>query len=338
VPVVALCGLWAQATTEVANRLLAEHRDLHPVHYAATGPVPGLDASSLVSVPEGWEPDELRAAWREGGPPHVVTVVAADFLLDGLTDETPLRALDLHRAPNDRRSVGELVARQIEQADTVVLAGQPEGADEWEAEQVRVLLRRLAPWSRHSGIDDVQLSVAGRAEPVAAVTRGLRGRAAGVHEPLPDHGVAAWVFRARRPFHPTRLHDALDEVTDGVLRSRGTFWLASRPDVVMIWESAGGLGLGPHSGWLAELPGEHWDGVDPERRLAAAVDWDPYYGDRQQHLAFVGIDVDAARVQRTLGQCLLTDPELADGSESWTELPDPFAPCFNLATTDGNQH
>jgi G3E family GTPase len=245
--------------------------------------------------------------------------------------------VDLHRAPDDRRSIGELVARQIEQADTVVLTGQPEGDDEWEAEQVRALLRRLAPWSRHTGIDGVPLSVVGRAAPVAAVTRGLRGRAVGVHDPLPDHGVVAWVFRARRPFHPARLHDALDEVTDGVLRSRGTFWLASRPDAAMTWESAGGLSLGPHSGWLAELPGEYWDDVDPERRLAAAVDWNPYYGDRQQHLAFVGIDIDAARVHRTLGQCLLTDAEVADGCASWTELLDPFALCFDLAATDDHQ-
>ena len=328
-PIVVLCGLWAHATAEVADRFLVEHPEYRPVRHAATDALPRLGASLLLTAPEGVEPDEIRTAWPAGAP-HIVTVVAADLLLDGLADETALQAVDLHRSADDHRTVGDLVARQIEQADTVVLTGQPAGDDAWEAEQLRVLLRRIAPWAEH----DFPRPTSGHPEPVDAVTRGLRGRAVGVHHPLPDHGVVSCVFQARRPFHPARLHAALDEVTDGVLRSRGTFWLASRPDVVMTWESAAGLGLGPHSGWLAELPGEHWDDVDPERRLAAAVDWDPYYGDRQQHLAFVGIDLDPVRVHRALARCLLTDAELADGSESWTGLPDPFARCFRLASTE----
>jgi G3E family GTPase len=351
-PVVLMCGFWPHVTAEVARQLLTDNPTRRHLRYEAPRPVCGDPAGALVrdlatagrgqdgllvTVPEGYEPDQIRTAWRAqtgGGAPNVITVVPADLVLDGLTDETALRAVDLHGTATDDRSIADLVSRQIEQADTVLMVGPPD--DQWEADQLRVLLHRIAPWSQHRSLDDVCLTEAGRTEPVAPITRGLRGRAVGAHEPLPDHGVVAWVFQARRPFHPQRLHDALDEITDGVLRSRGHFWLASRPELVMTWESAGGLSLGPHSGWLADLPGEHWGAVDPERRLAAAVDWDPYYGDRHQHLAFVGIGADPVHVHRALAGCLLTDDELADGAESWVRLPDPFARCFRLATTQEN--
>ncbi|MEU4689856.1 GTP-binding protein [Actinoplanes sp. NPDC023714] len=302
------CGFWPHATAETAGR--------HPVLPETGEP----DELRRTVPPETGEPDDLRGTGRPA--PAVVTVVPADLLLDGLTDERRLREVGLHRDEDDERSIGDLVARQIEQADAVVLTGDLE--DAWETEQLRTLLRRLAPWAHHPRPGDVPAAARGRAEPVDAVGRGLRGYAVGVHEPVPSHGVSACVFRARRPFHPGRLHDALDEVTAGVLRSRGHFWLASRPDLVMTWESAGTLSIGPHSGWLAELPREHWDEVDVERRLAADLDWDPYYGDRHHQLSFTGIDIDPVRLHRTLAGCLLTDDELSRGEEHWRRLPDPF--------------
>lgn len=289
-----LCGFWPHAVAEVAGRRAV--------------------------LPETAEPDQVRTAGHPN--PAIATVVPADLLLDGLTDDRLLREVGLHRDDTDERSIGDLVARQIEQADAVLLTGELD--DAWETEQLRVLLRRLAPWASHQRPGDPLTSARGRSEPVTALTRGLRGYAVGVHEPVPAHGVAACIFRARRPFHPGRLHHALDEITDGVLRSRGHFWLASRPDLVMTWESAGGLTIGPHSGWLADLPEKHWDEVDTERRLAATLDWDPYYGDRHHHLAFIGIDIDPVRIHRVLDGCLLTDDELSRGEQHWRQLPDPF--------------
>ena len=354
-PVTALCGFWPHATTEAADTLRSDNPELHLVRYEAPGPgrltrsgageVPtgddpaaalvrdlvrvarGHDRADVLAVlPEAYEPDQIRTAWHAlaaGIPLGLTTAVPADLVLDGLTDDTPLWAVDLHRGAADERSIGDLVSRQIEQADTVLLAGQPAG-DEWEAEQVRVLLHRLAPWSRHRDRGEPLPVPTGISGPVAPLTRGLRGRTVGVHEPVPSHGVVACVFRAGRPFHPARLHGALDDITQRVLRSRGHFWLASRPDLVMTWESADGLTLAPVSGWLADLPDEHWADVDAERRLAAALDWDPYYGDRHHHLAFIGIDMDPVLLHRTLVGCLLTDHELSRGEEVWRRLPDPF--------------
>lgn len=334
--VIALCGFWPHATDEAAHRLLAGNsglRHVTPDLHAGPGQLAVLAAECqgegglLLTLPATYEPDQFRAIWPHGAAGatvHVCTVVPADLVLDGLTDETELRAVGL-AGRDDDRAIGQLVARQLEQADTVVLTGPFDG-DDWEAEQLRVLLRRLAPWSEHRQLPDVRLPAAGRRDPMAVVTRGLGGYPVGVHEPLPEHGVTAAVFRAARPLHPQRLHDALDDVTEHVLRSRGHFWLASRPDLVMTWESAGGLSIGPVGGWLADLP--DWSTVDPDRRMAATVDWDHYYGDRHHHLAFIGVDLDAVRLHRILDHCLLTDHELADGEESWRTLPDPFARAY----------
>lgn len=335
--VIGLTGFWPHATDEVTHRLLAGDPGLCR---ASLSPRAGSDAMAmlasgrhggdrlLVTLPEVSEPDQLRAAWPaqpDSATLHICTVVPADLALDGLLDETDLLTVGLADSADDDRSIGQLVARQLEQADTVLLTG-PFDSDDWDADQLRVLLRRIAPWSEHPQRTQPRLLTAGRRDPVSPLIRGLSGYPVGVHDPLPDHGVTATVFRTARPFHPQRLHDALDDITGHVLRSRGHFWLATRPDLVMTWESSGGLSVGPIGGWLADVP--DWSTVDTNRRLAADIDWDPYYGDRHQHLAFVGIDLDAANLQRTLHRCLLTDNELAEGEEAWRSLPDPFARAY----------
>jgi hypothetical protein len=78
-------------------------------------------------------------------------------------------------------------------------------------------------------------------------------------------------------------------------------------------------------------PHEHWDEVDDERRLAAAVDWDPYYDDRHHQLAFIGIDIDPVHIHKILTRCLLTDDELSRGPDSWQHLADPFSSSYLTA-------
>ncbi|TDB73133.1 cobalamin biosynthesis protein CobW [Micromonospora sp. KC723] len=310
----------------------------------------------LLMLPEVVEPEAVAAACAhclvDGAPladllriDSYVTVVAAEHLLDGLSSTDDLRALGIQAADNDDRALADVVVRQIEYADTLVLWGDsPDGA--YDTSRLAVLLQRMTPWATlvrvqgdHVDAGELTRQLRGtrrhRPETPGVLARGLEGYSLGVHEPHPDCGVVSVVFRARRPFHPRRLHTVLEEVNADVIRSRGHLWLASQPETVVAWEFAGGgLGLGSLGRWLATLPDAHWDDVSDHRRLAAALDWDPYYGDRHQHLAFIGLELDPADLRRTLSRCLLTDAELADGEDTWRTYPDPFAGCFPLAGPD----
>ncbi len=268
-----------------------------------------------------------------------VTVVDAARALADLTSTDDLRHRDLHAADDDNRAVAEVIVRQIEYPDTVLLWGQaPDSA--FDTTRLSVLLHRLAPWATHlcAGPDvHERLPLADalrntrRHDPAAPdpIARGLEGYPVGVHEPVPDCGVVSALFTARRPFHPQRLHDALDELSTQAVRGRGHLWLASQPDTVLAWESVGsGLFLSSLGRWLVALPEPLWSEASDQRRLAATLDWDPYYGDRDTRLAFIGGGFDAVDLHSQLTSCLLTDDELAAGEETWVSLADPFAGCF----------
>ncbi|MFD2768070.1 CobW family GTP-binding protein [Micromonospora eburnea] len=307
----------------------------------------------LLMLPEVVEPEAVAAVCAhclvDGAPItdllHVdsyVTVVDAEHLLDGLASTDDLKTLGIHAADNDHRGLADVIVRQIEYADTLVLWGQSrEGA--YDTSRLSVLLERMVPWATQVRVDGDLVDAGAltrelrgtrrhRPDTPGVLTRGLEGHRLGLHDPHPDCGVVSVVFRARRPFHPRRLHDVLEEVNTEVIRSRGHLWLASQPDTVIAWDFAGGgLSLGSLGRWLAALPDPHWDEVSDHRRLAATLDWDPYYGDRHQHLVFIGLDLDPAGLHRTLASCLLTDAELADGEDTWRGYDDPFTGCFPLA-------
>ncbi|BCB83160.1 CobW family GTP-binding protein [Phytohabitans suffuscus] len=268
-----------------------------------------------------------------------VTVVHGDFLLDALNTGDDLVRLGIPAGRDDRRSLAEVAVRQIEYADTIVLWGSCAGGP-FDTAQIHALLHHLAPWAAHLRLADdlvdatdlaTRLLDSGRHRPETPGTlaRGIEGFPLGVHEPSPTYDVVSAVFRACRPFHPRRLHQAYEAINNGVLRSRGHLWLASQPDVIVAWEfTGGGLTLGALGRWQAATPEEQWHHFSDRRRLAASVEWHPYYDDRHHYLVFIGIDLDVAALHRALTRCLLTDAELADGQEAWRAYTDPFAGRF----------
>lgn len=265
-----------------------------------------------------------------------ITVVDSATLLADLDSTDDLSDRDIQAADADERGLAEVVVRQIEHADTVLLWEEP-GQDPAERLRHRVLAHRLAPWAVHGSLeaadnfDPRTLRDTGRHQPELPepVARGLEGYRLGVHQPAGDWGVNAVMFRARRPMHPQRLHRALESLAGQVLRARGHLWLATHPQLVLGLESAGaGMTLGSLGHWLVAADTDSWQEVSDMRRLTAAFDWDPYYGDRGNTLALVAVDIDPVALHRELGDCLLSDAELAAGQQQWARLPDPFAPYF----------
>jgi G3E family GTPase len=313
---------------------------------------PGADI--ILALPPAVEPEAVAAACAHPAPDGVAltdlvrfdsyaTVVEATGFLDELAGTDDLRHRGLHAADNDHRSVADVMARQVEYADTIVVWGHPD-RDGFDDARLHALLHRLAPWAVHVRVGDTttvdcgglaaRMRRTGRHDPhtPGVLGRTMQGYPIGVHDPVGDYGAVSVLFQARRPFHPQRLHDALEDLTGETLRGRGQLWIASRPDVVIGWESAGGgINLGSLGFFLDALPSERRHEADDMRRLAADLDWDPYYGDRRTALAFVGLGLDAEDITTGLGGCLLTDAELADGFDAWKHLPDPFSGFFPLA-------
>ncbi|WP_250007847.1 GTP-binding protein [Actinoplanes sp. M2I2] len=316
------------------------------------------DSDLLLALPPAVEPEAVATACSMSTVDGVavtdvvrldsfVTVVEAAGLLDDLTSTDDLRDRGLHAAGNDDRGVADVVSRQIEFADTIVAWSTPE-IDVLERDRLTALLHRLAPWAAHLRVGDTpmvdctalaaRLLRTGRHDPTVPGMpgRALEGYPIGIHDPAGEHRVNALLFQSRRPFHPQRLHDTLDDLTSEALRGRGQLWIATQPDTAICWESAGGgLLLGNLGRWLAALPRQRWDEASDMRRLAADAGWDSYYGDRATVLSFVGLGLDVEAMTAMLRRCLLTDAELADGADTWQALPDPFAGFF---PADGEQH
>ncbi|WP_102141742.1 ribosome hibernation factor-recruiting GTPase MRF [Mycobacterium hubeiense] len=231
---------------------------------------------------------------------------------------------------DDGRTVAQVVVGQAEFADALVLT-EPEP-------RTLAVLRRLAPRARLTvGSARVEMALA-NLEPDSR-----RGRSDNPHDPLlagepslyPDGDVGLLVFSARRPFHPGRLHAALDLLLDGVVRARGRLWLANRFDDAMWVESAGGGLRSEHAGkWLAAMSSSELAYVDPQRRALAAADWDDEVGDRHVSLTVLVCGAEPEDIVEGLREALLTDDEIARPHE-WRSYSDPFGdwhedPCDDM--------
>jgi hypothetical protein len=147
-----------------------------------------------------------------------------------------------------------------------------------------------------------------------------------VDAPCPCLTPCRWGWAAR-PFDPVKFRRFLNISWPGVVRSKGHFWLATRPDWVGEMSQAGSQvtsqGLGR---WWAAVPKNRWPDGDTFERLVRAK-WDPVWGDRRQELVFIGIGMDRAWIERKLNQCLVR--EKAFTPALWASLPDPF-PAWGL--------
>jgi G3E family GTPase len=256
----------------------------------------------------------------------VVTVVDIGSWLDDATSSDEITDHGLSELPDDERTVAQLVVGQAEFADLIVYAGV---AEDWLAARTSAVLQRLTPLARRipvGHLDDRVLledlpTAARQGRPESPHAALLRGQ-----PPLDDcAGVRLLVFSQRRPFHPDRLHDAIDVLLDGVVRTRGRVWLATRPEAVIWVESAGGgLQLGYAGDWLAAGDALAWRDADPERHAQAALRWHPRWGDRAQDLSILVHEADPERIEAALHAALLTDRELAAGEKAWRDYPDPF--------------
>lgn len=263
---------------------------------------------------------------------------SAGWLADAIGDET-LAERGLACADDDR-TVAQLAVGQVEFADVVVAVGAADAAGSAQADRGKLaaVLARLVPGAPVAWVDDpselTPACVETLLERVPADSR--RGRVFDAHAPLlrgrppltSGYGVVLMEFAAGRPFHPARLHEALDVLFDGVVTARGRIWLATQPDEVVWLESAGGgLRVGGAGRWLAAMSEDELAEADPERRAMAAMRWDERFGDRDISLAILVHDADPAEIRAALHWALVEDEELRlveRAPDRVAEWEDPF--------------
>lgn len=263
----------------------------------------------------------------------MVTVVDAASLLKDYGSEDFLRDRGESLGEEDQRTLVDLLVDQIEFADVVVLNKIDIAApDQVEAARkiihalnsnAKIIETTLGRVALDQVLDTHRFDYV-KAHEHPRWYQELYGFTE--HKPeTEEYGIRSFVYRARRPFHPQRFHAFIHSDWPGVIRAKGYFWLATRPEWVGELSQAGAQLRNEAMGfWWASVPKTRWPD-DPEWRERIDKMWDRIYGDRRQEIVFIGADLDEAALRQRLDDCLASEATAQEMPvEDWSQLPDPF--------------
>ncbi|MDP3239617.1 MAG: zinc metallochaperone GTPase ZigA [Reyranella sp.] len=261
----------------------------------------------------------------------MVTVVDARAFIEDYSSADFLHQRGQTAGPEDTRTVVDLLVEQVEFADVIVV-NKADLVSPEELGFLQTMLRRLNAKARIvtgefgkvplDQIMDTGLFSYEKASQAPGWMQEMRG----IHTPETEtYGFWSFVYKARRPFNPMRLYALLNGPWDGVIRSKGFFWLASRMNFAGSLSQAGGMLRHEAAGaWWAAVKREDWP-QDSTWRATIRNSFKSPYGDRRQEIVFIGTKgMDRKELTRRLDDCLLTDAEMKMGPAMWGRFPDPF--------------
>lgn len=260
----------------------------------------------------------------------MVTVVDGYNFLKDYSSQDMLGDRGESLGEEDERTVVDLLVDQIEFCDVLVL-NKTDLMTPSEIGQLEGILKTLNPRAQllHSSFGKVPLNRIMNTGlfdfDQAAEAPGWLQELRGEHVPeTEEYGISSFVYRARKPFHPQRLWQWFNTEWPGVVRSKGRYWIASRPDFCATWSQAGAVTRTELAGmWWVATPSEYWpEDADSFQHIKSR--WQEPYGDRQQELVIIGMQMDKAALSAQFDACLMTEAEIALGMEAWRTLPDPF--------------
>lgn len=227
----------------------------------------------------------------------------------------------------DDRSIVNLLTDQIEFANVIIL-NKIDLVDEKHVGTLEKVINKLNPSAKiikttNSEIDpkeilNTRLFDYEEAEQSAGWQKELELSKKGIaHAPeTEEYGIGSFVYSQVAPFHPQRFLDYVsDQFPTSIIRSKGIFWIASRPDNALLWGQAGGsLKAEMYGRWWASVPyqeranNEHFmENIDLIQEK-----WDKKWGDRANELVFIGQDMDEKQIRKDLDACLLTEQEAVE--------------------------
>ncbi|NTS78378.1 GTP-binding protein [Catenovulum sp. SM1970] len=262
----------------------------------------------------------------------MVTVVDALNFLKDYDQAKSLHEVGESLGEEDERSVADLLVEQVEFAD-VLLISKIDLVPEKELERLQSILKTLNTEAIQIPIENGNVPVRQvldtgkfsfeKAQQAPGWLKELRGE----HVPeTEEFGISSFVFEARFPFHPQKFYEFLHskDIAGKLIRSKGFFWLATRPQFAGSWSQAGGMARYGAAGlfWKA-VPEDQWP-EDEDYRRAIMKQWVEPFGDMRQELVFIGQGLDKDDIISRLNDCLLTENEVLLGKDAWKALPDPF--------------
>lgn len=268
----------------------------------------------------------------------LVTVVDAVNFLRDYDEAKSLQETGESLGEEDERSVADLLVDQVEFAD-VLLISKTDMVEASDIERLQAILRSLNTRARiypiANGEVDVELVLdTGLFDfEQAQLAPGWLQEMRGEHVPeTEEYGISSFTYSARRPFHPQKFYDFLNTMqsTENIrrfgklLRSKGYFWLASRPEFAGSWSQAGGIARYGFAGmfWKA-VPKDGWP-TEEDYLASIRSSWEEPFGDMRQELVFIGQGLDQSAMTQALDDCLLGEGDVLKGKDYWKTLSDPF--------------
>ncbi|MFL2988685.1 MAG: zinc metallochaperone GTPase ZigA [Candidatus Neomarinimicrobiota bacterium] len=269
----------------------------------------------------------------------MVTVVDAVNFLKDYNEAKYLKEVGESLGEEDERSVADLLVDQVEFAD-IILISKTDLVKKSDIEKLKVIIKTLNTDADIIPISNGEVTLEKilntglfnfeRAQQSPGWLKEMRGE----HIPeTEEYGISSFVYESRKPFYPQKFHDFLHskDLSGKLIRSKGFFWLATRPMYAGNWSQAGGIA---HHGFA----GLFWKAIPKNRcpEEQEALDyikekWVEPFGDMRQELVFIGQGLDKNKIFQSLDECLLSDEDLLKGKKHWSKFSDPFPKWGELA-------
>ena len=262
----------------------------------------------------------------------MVTVVDAVNFLNDYELANDLQDTGESLGEDDERSVADLLVDQVEFAD-VILISKTDLITNDELNRLTAILNTLNTQANIIPISNGHININQvlntglfnfeRAQQAPGWLKEMRGE----HIPeTEEYGISSFNYTARRPFDPEKFYNFLHntEQFGKLIRSKGYFWLATRPLFCAQWSQAGGIAHYGFAGMFYKaIPKKDWP---TELELLADINskWLEPFGDMRQELVFIGQSLDKKAMIKALDDCLLPEDAVLKGKDFWKTFNDPF--------------
>ena len=262
----------------------------------------------------------------------MVTVVDAVNFLTDYEQANDLQDTGESLGEDDERSVADLLVDQVEFAD-VILISKTDLVTNEQLNKLIAILNTLNTQAKIIPISNGNININevlntglfnfARAQQAPGWLKEMRGE----HIPeTEEYGISSFNYTARRPFNPEKFYHFLHntEQFGKLIRSKGYFWLATRPLFCAQWSQAGGIAHYGFAGMFYKaIPKKDWP-TDPELLADINSKWIEPFGDMRQELVFIGQSLNKQAMIEALDDSLLPEEAVLKGKDLWKTYNDPF--------------